>query len=48
MLRVCGVANADALGDQWDLLGHSDITSTLVYVHTTPAELRAAVRELQE
>ena len=31
-----------------DLLGHEDIGSTMVYVHSTPASLRAAVRILTE
>lgn len=31
-----------------DLLGHEDIGSTMVYVHSTPAALRAAVRKLRE
>jgi len=31
-----------------ELLGHSDIGSTMVYVHSTPAALRAAVRKLRE
>jgi len=31
-----------------DLLGHSDIGSTMVYVHSTPTALRAAVRKLRE
>ncbi len=31
-----------------DLLGHEDIGSTMVYVHTTPAALRQAVRKLAE
>jgi len=31
-----------------DLLGHEDIASTMIYVHTTPAGLRAAVRRLDE
>lgn len=31
-----------------DLLGHADIGSTMIYVHSTPAALRAAVRKLRE
>jgi site-specific recombinase XerD len=31
-----------------ELLGHADIGSTMVYVHSTPAALRAAVRKLRE
>jgi len=31
-----------------DLLGHEDIASTMIYVHTTPSGLRAAVRRLDE
>jgi integrase len=31
-----------------DLLGHEDIGSTMVYVHSTPEALRAAVRKLTE
>jgi site-specific recombinase XerD len=31
-----------------DLLGHADIGSTMVYVHSTPAALRQAVRKLRE
>jgi len=31
-----------------DLLGHEDIGSTMVYVHSTPAALRAAVRKLRD
>ena len=31
-----------------DLLGHADIGSTMVYVHSTPLALRAAVRKLAE
>jgi site-specific recombinase XerD len=31
-----------------DLLGHEDIGSTMIYVHTTPAALRQAVRSLGE
>ena len=31
-----------------DLLGHEDIGSTMIYVHSTPAALRAAVRKLRE
>ena len=31
-----------------DLLGHEDIGSTMVYVHSTPKALREAVRVLQE
>ena len=31
-----------------ELLGHEDISSTMVYVHSTPAALRAAVKKLQE
>ena len=31
-----------------DLLGHADIGSTMVYVHSTPTALRQAVRKLRE
>ena len=31
-----------------DLLGHEDIGSTMVYVHSTPVALRKAVRQLGE
>jgi site-specific recombinase XerD len=31
-----------------ELLGHEDIGSTMVYVHSTPAALRAAVRKLRD
>ena len=31
-----------------DLLGHSDISSTMVYVHSTPTALRSAVRKLRD
>jgi len=31
-----------------DLLGHEDIGSTMIYVHSTPRELRLAVRKLTE
>jgi integrase/recombinase XerC len=31
-----------------DLLGHEDIASTMIYVHTTPAGLREAVKKLRE
>jgi site-specific recombinase XerD len=31
-----------------DLLGHEDIGSTMVYVHSTPRALRGAVRQLDE
>jgi len=31
-----------------DLLGHEDIGSTMIYVHSTPEALRAAVRKLGE
>ena len=31
-----------------DLLGHEDIGSTMIYVHTTPAALRDAVKKLRE
>ena len=31
-----------------DLLGHEDIGSTMIYVHTTPAGLREAVKKLRE
>ena len=31
-----------------DLLGHEDIGSTMIYVHSTPAALRDAVRKLAE
>ena len=31
-----------------DLLGHEDIGSTMIYVHSTPAVLRKAVRKLAE
>ena len=31
-----------------DLLGHADIGSTMIYVHSTPAALREAVKKLSE
>jgi site-specific recombinase XerD len=31
-----------------ELLGHEDIGSTMVYVHSTPVALRAAIRKLRE
>jgi len=31
-----------------DLLGHKDIGSTMIYVHSTPSELRNAVKKLRE
>ncbi|MBN1961183.1 MAG: tyrosine-type recombinase/integrase [Deltaproteobacteria bacterium] len=31
-----------------ELLGHEDIGSTMIYVHSTPAALRDAVRKLAE
>jgi site-specific recombinase XerD len=31
-----------------DLLGHEDIGSTMIYVHSTPAALREAVRKLRD